>query len=192
MSDTDDLIAALAPVASAFQQLGVSFYIGGSVASTYHGAIRSTMDVDLVCDLRADQVGAFMASFGPECYVSESAVRDAVERRSCFNVIHLPTAFKVDVFVSRGRPFDLAAMQRAAPQQLGGHDSPTVPIATAEDSIIAKLEWYRLGDESSQRQWDDVTRLVALLGDTLDVEHLQRMAASVGVADLLERLLAGG
>ncbi len=111
MSDTDDLIAALAPVASAFQQLDVSFYIGGSVASTYHGAIRSTMDVDLVCDLRADQVGAFVASFGPECYVSESAVRDAVERRSCFNVIHLPTAFKVDVFVSRGRPFDLAAMQ---------------------------------------------------------------------------------
>jgi hypothetical protein len=67
-----------------------------------------------------------------------------------------------------------------------------VPIATAEDSIIAKLEWYRLGDESSQRQWDDVTRLVALLGDTLDVEHMQRMAASVGVPDLLERLLGGG
>jgi len=62
MSDTDDRIAALAPVASAFQQLGVSFYIVGSVASTYHGAIRSTMDVDLVCDLQADQVGAFMAS----------------------------------------------------------------------------------------------------------------------------------
>lgn len=152
MSDTDDLIAALAPVASAFQKLDVTFYIGGSVASTYHGAIRLTMEVDLVCNLRPDQVGAFVASFGPECYVSEPAVRDAVECRNCFNVIHLPTAFKVDVFVSRGRPFDLAAMQRAVPQRLGGHDSPMVPIATAEDSIIAKLEWYRLGDESSQRQ----------------------------------------
>jgi hypothetical protein len=192
MSDTDDLLAALAPVAAAFRRLGVDFYIGGSVASTYHGAIRSTMDVDLVCDLRADQVAAFVATFGQDCYISEAAVRDAVERRSCFNVIHLPSAFKVDVFVSRGRPFDVAAMGRAAPQRLGGHDSPTVPIATAEDSIIAKLEWYRLGDESSQRQWDDVTRLVALLGDTLDMEHMQRMAASVGVSDLLERLLGGG
>ena len=80
-------------------------------------------------------------------------------------------------------------MSRAAPQPLGGDRPLTVPIATAEDSIVAKLEWYRLGDEASQRQWDDVSRLVALLGDSLDVAHMQRMAASLGVADLLERLL---
>ena len=185
MSDVDDLVAALEPVATALGRLGVGFYVGGSVASTYHGAIRSTMDVDLVCELRSEQV----AAFGPEGYVSEPAVRDAVERRSCFNVIHLPTAFKVDVFVSRGRPFDVAAMSRAAPQPLGGDRPLAVPIATAEDSIIAKLEWYRLGDEASERRWDDVLRLVALLGDTLDVAHMRLMAASLGVGDLLERLL---
>jgi hypothetical protein len=189
VSDVDDLVSALAPVADALRQLGVGFYIGGSVASTYHGAIRSTMDVDLVCELRADQIAAFVAMFGPDCYVSETAVRHAVERRSCFNVIHLPTAFKVDVFVSRGRPFDLAAMSRAASQPLGGAGSLAVPIATAEDSIVAKLEWYRLGDEESERQWDDVSRLVALLGETLDVSHMRQMAASLGVSDLLERLL---
>lgn len=190
VSDIDDLVAALEPVAAALVRLGVGFYVGGSVASTYHGAIRSTMDVDLVCELRADQVAAFVSAFGPECYISEPAVRDAVERRSCFNVIHLPTAFKVDVFVSRGRPFDVAALGRAAPQPLGGDRSLAVPIATAEDSIVAKLEWYRLGDEASERQWDDVSRLVALLGDTLDVAHMRRMAESLGVRDLLERLLA--
>ena len=189
MSDIDDLVAALEPVATALGRLGVGFYVGGSVASTYHGAIRSTMDVDLVCELRPEQVAAFVAAFGPECYVSEPAVRDAVERRSCFNVIHLPTAFKVDVFVSRGRPFDVAAMSRAAPQPLGGDRPLAVPIATAEDSIIAKLEGYRLGDEASERQWDDVSRLVALLGDSLDVAHMRRMAGSLGVGDLLERLL---
>jgi hypothetical protein len=189
VSDVDDLVAALEPVATALGRLGVGFYVGGSVASTYHGAIRSTMDVDLVCELRPEQVAAFVAAFGPECYVSEPAVRDAVERRSCFNVIHLPTAFKVDVFVSRGRPFDVAAMSRAAPQPLGGDRPLAVPIATAEDSIIAKLEWYRLGDEASERHWDDVSRLVALLGDSLDVEHMRRMAGSLGVGDLLERLL---
>jgi hypothetical protein len=189
VSDVDDLVAALEPVAAALGRLGVGFYVGGSVASTYHGAIRSTMDVDLVCELRPEQVAAFVAAFGPECYVSEPAVRDAVERRSCFNVVHLPTAFKVDVFVSRGRPFDVAALGRAAPQPLGGDPPLAVPIATAEDSIIAKLEWYRLGDEASERQWDDVSRLVALLGDSLDVAYMRRMADSLGVADLLERLL---
>lgn len=118
MSDADDLVAALTPVVAALTRIGVRHYIGGSVASTMHGAIRSTMDVDLVCDLRADQVDTFLAAFGPEFYVSGSAVRQAVEKRSCFNLIHLPTAYKVDVFVSRGRPFDEAAMKRAVPLPL--------------------------------------------------------------------------
>lgn len=191
MNEEDDLIAALRPVAVSFSRLGVDFYVGGSVASTYHGAIRSTMDVDLVCNLRSDQIDPFVASFGAECYVSEAAVRDAVERRSCFNVIHLPTAFKVDVFVSRGRPFDEGAMRRAVTQSLGSDESLVVPIASPEDSILAKLEWYRLGDEASERQWDDVSRLVALLGDTLDLDHMRRMAISLGVEDLLERLFSG-
>ncbi|MFM7034034.1 MAG: hypothetical protein ACKOYJ_02400 [Planctomycetia bacterium] len=189
MSEVDDLVAAITPVAAAFDRLGVGHYIGGSVASTMHGAIRSTMDVDVVCDLKADQVDAFLTAFGGDFYVSEAAVRQAVERRSCFNLIHLPTAYKVDIFVSRGRPFDVAAMERAVPLPLAAGQSTTVPVATAEDSIVAKLEWFRLGDESSERQWHDVSRLVALHGDALDVAHMRRMAESVGVADLLDRLL---
>lgn len=189
MSEADDILAALAPVVAAFDGLGVRHYIGGSVASTMHGAIRSTMDVDVVCDLRADQVEAFLAAFGADVYVSQAAVRQAVEKRSCFNVIHLPTAYKVDVFVSRGRPFDVAAMERAIPLPLAAGRETTVPVATPEDSIVAKLEWFRLGDETSERQWQDVSRLVALHGDVLDLAYMRRMAESVGVAYLLDRLL---
>lgn len=189
MSDTDDIIAALAPVTAAFRDLGVRHFIGGSVASTFHGAIRSTMDVDVVCDLREDQVAVFLAAFGDDFYVSGPAVRDAVRRRSSFNLIHLPTSFKVDVFVSRGRPFDRAAMSRATSCVLREEDHFAAPIATAEDSIVSKLEWYRLGDEVSERQWDDVSRLVQLLGDSLDVPHMRQMAESIGVGDLLDRLL---
>jgi hypothetical protein len=190
MSDSDDLLAALAPVAAALERLGVRHYVGGSVASTIHGAIRSTMDVDLVCELGADQIEAFLAAFGDDFYVSGHAVRQAVERRSCFNLIHLPTAYKVDVFVSRGRLFDQTAMARAVLQKLAEDDPVLVPVATVEDSIVAKLESFRMGDESSQRQWDDVCRLVALHGPVLDLAHIRRMAESVGVMDLLERLLA--
>lgn len=189
MSEADDILAALAPVVAAFDGLGVRHYIGGSVASTMHGAIRSTMDVDVICDLRADQVEAFLVAFGADVYVSQAAVRQAVEKRSCFNVIHLPTAYKVDVFVSRGRPFDVAAMERAIPLPLAAGRETTVPVATPEDSIVAKLEWFRLGDETSERQWQDVSRLVALHGDVLDLAYMRRMAESVAVADLLDRLL---
>ena len=72
---------------------------------------------------------------------------------------------------------------------MGDEPGVDVPIATAEDSIVSKLEWYRLTNETSQRQWDDVSRLLKILGDTADVEYLQNAASSVGVGDLLKRLI---
>lgn len=191
MSDGDDLIVALRPVAEAFRRLGVRFYVGGSVASTFHGAIRSTMDVDLVCDLAEADVASFAESFGEEFYISLSAVQQAVQRKSCFNLIHLPTSYKIDVFVNRGRPFDLAAMDRANDQDIVEGAGLTVPIATVEDSIVAKLEWFRMTNETSERQWDDVSKMVALHEQLLDVEQMRSMAESIGVGDLLAKLLAG-
>lgn len=189
MNDVPDLIAALTPVVAALNQLGLRYYVGGSVASSFHGAARSTMDVDIVCELSAEKVSAFVSGFGDDFYISESAVREAIQRKSCFNLIHLPTSFKVDVFVSRGRPFDTSSMDRATEESLGGEPPLEVRIATAEDSIISKLEWYRKTNETSERQWDDVTRLIRLLGSHADVARLTEMAESVGVDDLLKRLL---
>lgn len=148
------------------------------------------MDVDLVCGLTANHIAEFVGYFDDNFYLSEIAIRDAVTCRSCFNLIHLPTSFKVDVFVSRERPFDREAMKRARVERLGESETVDVPIASAEDSIISKLEWYRLANETSERQWDDVSKLIQLLGDEADIPYLRRAAESVGVLDLLERLLA--
>lgn len=189
MSDTDDLLAALSPVAEAFGRLGVRFYVGGSVASTYHGAIRSTMDVDLVCDLSEQGVDRFVDAFGDDFYVSRSAALAAVRRASRFNLVHLPTSYKIDVFVSRGRTFDRMAMDRAAPHALAPAGGLVVPIATPEDSILVKLEWYRLSNDSSERQWDDVSRLVAIVGTGLDTGYIRTMAATLGITDLVDKLL---
>lgn len=191
MSDADDLVLALRPVAHALQSLGVRFYVGGSVASSFHGAVRSTMDVDLVCELAEADVPLLLRRLGDDYFASEPAIRDAIRRKSCFNLIHLPTSFKVDVFVSRQRPFDLQTISRAQMGTLGLDAFLDVPIATAEDIIIIKLEWYRLGGEASERQWNDVSRLMALLGDAADREYLLQASRSVGVHDLLQQLLRG-
>ncbi len=190
MNETDDLVRALAPVVAAFNELGVHHFIGGSVASSFHGATRSTMDVDLVCNLGMENVSSFVEFFGVDFYVSEVAIRNAVKRRSCFNLIHLPTSFKVDVFISRQRPFDIESFERARRQRLGEHQTVEVAIATAEDSIVSKLEWFRLTNETSERQWDDVSRLIDLLGDAADLSYLERASKSIGVDDLLARLLS--
>lgn len=140
MSDFDDLVAALSPVSAALNKLGIRHYVGGSVASSFHGASRSTMDVDVVAEMTDSAVSGFLQCFGADFYVSEAAIRDAIRRKSCFNLIHLPTSFKVDVFVSRQRPFDVTAMNRATVERLGDSQMLEIRMATAEDAIISKLE----------------------------------------------------
>jgi hypothetical protein len=191
LDELEELVDSLSPVVSTLQKLGIRHYVGGSVASSFHGATRSTMDVDLVCELTEDDISQLIEMIGADFYVSETAAREAVRRKGCFNLIYLPTSFKVDVFVSQGRPFDLESMERAKMQWLGGKRSVELPIATAEDSIISKLEWYRLSNETSERQWDDVSRLRDLMGEDADRDYLQKAAQSVGVQDLLDRLMQG-
>lgn len=189
MTESDDLLDALMPVIEALQTLKIRHYVGGSIASSFHGAARSTMDVDLVAELDEARVSEFFGCFGDEFYLSEPAIREAVKRQSCFNLIHLPSSFKVDIFVSQQRAFDVESMNRSTLERLGDRKSIEVRIATAEDTIISKLEWFGLTNETSERQWDDVSRLIKLLSTQADVSYLHRAAESVGVTDLLQRLL---
>jgi len=121
MSDElDDLVAALGPVKTAFEKLGIRYFVGGSVASSWHGATRSTMDVDLVAELSLEKVTKFIGLIGKDFYASEAAVRDAIERISYFNLIHNATSFKVDMFVNRNRPFDQDSFTRVEQGGIGG------------------------------------------------------------------------
>lgn len=189
MNNSPGLFEALEPVATVFRTLEVDFYIGGSVASSYHGASRSTMDVDVVADLNLDKVDRFVDQLGDDYYASKPAIIDAISRKSCFNLIHLQTSFKVDVFVLKNRPFDVSSMSRAQPGKVDLESGVEFPIASAEDTILSKLEWYRLGNETSERQWDDVVRVMKILGNKADLDYLKRNAADLNVSDLLQRLL---
>jgi hypothetical protein len=130
-----------------------------------------------------------VAHLGDTYYVDEVRVRAAVEARRSFNLIHLSTMFKVDVFVSKRRPFDREALHRAHPESLD--DAPEARrfrVATAEDAILAKLEWFRAGGEVSERQWSDVVGVLTM-GATIDREYLARWATALGLSDLLARAL---
>ncbi len=64
-----------------------------------------------------------------------------------------------------------------------------VSVASAEDTLLAKLEWYRMGGEVSERQWRDVLGALKVQAGALDLEYLHRWASELGVDDLLERAL---
>lgn len=188
MSDIPGLVEALEPVARFFQAMKINFYIGGSVASSFHGASRSTLDVDLVADLKSKDIDHFVSSLKDEYYVSKKAINEAITRSSCFNLIHLESSFKVDIFILKGREFDIASMTRAELGKVDPANNLEVPIASPEDIILSKLEWYRMGNEVSERQWEDVTRVMKILGDQADLEYLRRNAVELNVSDLLKKL----
>lgn len=185
-----DLLQALTPVARALESLGIRYFIGGSLASSARGIARASVDVDLVADVRPEHVRDLVSRLRPAYYVSEEAIRDAVTNRSSFNVVHLDTMLKVDVFVTRGRPYDAEAFTRAREETFDdANEEARFPIATAEDVVLAKLEWFRLGGERSERQWSDVLGVFRINSDSIDRAYLERQARALGVFDLLDRAL---
>jgi hypothetical protein len=187
---TDELRAALDPVADAFEALGVAYRVGGSVASSAFGIARTTLDIDLVADLQFAHVAPFVERLQAEYYIDGDMIHDAIRRRTCFNVIHLGTMVKVDVFVLGARSFDRAAFARLSREPLGDDRERSFPLTTPEDIVIHKLDWYRLGGGVSERQWSDVLGVLKLQGVALDRAYLASWAEELGVADLLERALA--
>jgi hypothetical protein len=176
-------------VVDILERFEIRYLIGGSFASAIHGVARMTADVDLVVDLSLKQVDPLVRALEGEFYVDAEAMRDAVRRRQSFNLVHLATMFKVDVFTRKHRPFDDAQFERRERHAISLDPERQVYVATAEDNILAKLEWYRMGDETSDRQWNDVQGVLKTQLGRLDLDYLRHWAVALGVSDLLERAL---
>jgi hypothetical protein len=184
----NEIVRALAPVVDALDALGRRYRVGGSVASSALGVPRSTIDVDIVCELFEEDVERFVSRLASAYYVDGDMIRDAIRRRASFNVVHLETMMKVDVFVTKSGAYDRIAFSRAVRKSLD--ESPRAyDLATAEDVVLRKLEWFRLGNEISERQWRDVLGVLQVQGDALDRAYLQHWAHELGLDDLLARAL---
>lgn len=190
MNGASDLLEALRPVLDELVRLGVRHYVGGSVASSIHGAARSTLDVDIGAALTEANAIRLAEALQSDYYVTQEAALSAVRRRSCFNLIHLATSFKVDIFVSQERAFDRSVLERAMILALGGVPPLSARVATAEDILLLKFDWYRIGQEASERQWNDLLQVARLQGEQLDQAYLRYWAGELGVTDLLNRLLS--
>jgi hypothetical protein len=183
-----EALAAVTPVVAEFERLGVAYSLGGSIASSTYGVPRSTLDADIVADLTPRHVASLVAALKSEYYIDGPMIFDAIARRSYFNLIHLSTSFKVDVFVVKNRPYNRVVFTRTVGIP-GEADAPSArfSLASPEDVILAKLEWYRLGDEISHQQWRDVIGVMKVNRHALDRAYLEHWAAELAVADLLAR-----
>jgi hypothetical protein len=170
--------------------LEIPYQLVGSLASSIYGIPRATMDVDLVADLRTDQIDEFASQLKADFYADPEMIKDALPRGRSFNLIHYASSFKFDIFPLQKDEFSQTQFGRrqfAETRSLG--DPIECAVATAEDTILNKLRWYRTGGETSERQWNDLRGILQVSGARLDLAYLNTWAPRIGVADLLERLL---
>lgn len=172
-------------VTGVLEELGVPYIIGGSLASTLYGMVRTTQDSDIITEMRPEHILPFVSSLENEFFIDEEMIADSIQHNSSFNIIHRETTFKVDIFIPRPRPFQQSQLARAQRQTFELGTEISANFASPEDTILSKLEWYRLGGEVSERQWRDILGVLKTKAGELDLGYLQKWAADLKIADLL-------
>jgi hypothetical protein len=168
------------------ESLGIPYMVAGSVASSHHGRPRATNDADVVIDPTPEALDALVSALlGDGYYVDARIAREAVRARRLFNVIDPETAFKVDLIIRKERPFSREEFARRERRDLGGLPAS---VATAEDTILSKLEWSRKAG-GSERQLADALGVLQVSGDRIDRAYVGKWAAALGVEDLWQELL---
>lgn len=116
-------------------------------------------------------------------------IRQAVQQRSSFNLIHLQTMFKVDVFLTKARSFDRQQLTRRMAAPVSDDESKQIWVLSPEDVVLAKLDWFRMGGEVSERQWRDILGVLKTQQGRLDIAYLRQWAQSLDLTELMERAL---
>lgn len=172
-------------------RLAIPYMVGGSLASSVHGIFRSTNDIHIVAAVRNEHVVLLASQLAGNFYADPQMMREALRQGRPFNVIHFASGYKFDIIPAEGNPYFLEQLARCKVQEVVLSEGETIgcSVATAEDTILAKLAWYRAGGEQSERQWNDV-RIRSVQGALLDGTYMRKWAGHLKVDDLLESLLS--
>jgi hypothetical protein len=172
---------------TALETAGIPYFVTGSFASSAHGIPRATNDIDIVISPTRDQLNALLAEFSPSDFATNrEEVDDAFRRRSSFNIIDQVTFWKVDFLLRQYTPFDASRFSRREIVEIAGVRLQT---ASAEDILIAKLMWTKLGP--SERQVSDCGGIIRVQGANLDRDYVEKWVAVLELDDQWAAALAG-
>ena len=140
-----------------------------------------------LCKSRRTQSSAVPAAFpGPDFLLQEGAVREAVQKKSIFNLLSLTDGEKVDFWLLTDEPFDLSRFVRRQTLVVG---NLSLHVSAPEDTILVKLRWAKLSG-GSDKQFKDALSVYEVQGAKLDRKYLDRWAKQLGVDDALQNLIS--
>lgn len=186
----EDPIWLVHQLATILDFLNIPYYVSGSVASSLQGEVRFTEDLDMAIEIEPEQVQLLIDALIQDFYISEIAVYEAIEGiTNSFNVIHLQTTEKADLFISRKTDFDLNKMSR---RQLYISDDPAQAfnVCSPEDTILQRLIWFQMADFQSQKQWRDILGILKLQRERLEWSYLSLWSQNLGVKKSLLKAMS--
>ena len=182
-------IAILEKLIEVFDRLNIAYVIGGSVASSVYGQVRFTQDADITVEPFESVAERLFDELKGDFYISSEAMNEALQNKSSFNVIHLETAFKIDIFIRQESEFQKQLLSRGRKLQLKNSGKAFI-FVSPEDIILLKLDWYRQSDCSSERQLSDVLGVLAVQKEHLDFNYLKDWAEKMELSDLLQKAIS--
>ncbi|MHC4206897.1 MAG: hypothetical protein ACYSTT_19750 [Planctomycetota bacterium] len=167
----------------------IDYAIGGSIASSLYGKVRFTQDADITIAAFDDKAEQLYYVLKESFYVSKDAMYQAISKRGSFNIIHLESAFKIDIFVRKDDDFHRQLFLRRKKVKLDESIEHLFDIVSAEDIILLKLQWYQSAGCVSERQWSDVLGVLAVQSQMLDMKYLKDCSEKLGLSDILQNAI---
>jgi predicted Zn-dependent protease len=148
--------------------------------------VRYTQDLDLVIKMKLEQKKSFIEQINQEFYFSEIAIDEAITGKTLsFNLIHLETIEKADIFISREDDFAQSKMNRRLLFITDNSTGQGIYLCSPEDTILQKLVWYKMTKGEPQKQWRNLLGVLKLQQENLDFNYLQNWGNNLGLISLL-------
>lgn len=167
--------------ARCFDKHGIRYFVTGAVAAIAYGEPRLTIDIDIVADLREDEIPKLKGCYPEgEFYFDEDSAKRAVSARSQFNIIHPESGLKIDVMISRGDEFDENRFRRA--RRLRLLEDTEVAFASPEDVILKKMAFYR--DGGSEKHLRDIAGILKISAGGIDLAYIGEWAKKLDLEEI--------
>lgn len=173
-------------IVQVLESLHIPYMITGSQASAYYGEPRFTRDIDIVAELKEEQVDEFVKFFPADQFnCDKDMIKTEIKRRGQFNIIHSISGLKIDIILTKETPFSKTEFSRRKRESL--FSDTEAHFATPEDVIIKKMDFYRAG--GSEKHLRDITGILKISGDIIDIDYITQWADRLGICDIWDAVL---
>ncbi|MEW6202821.1 MAG: hypothetical protein AB1546_12650 [bacterium] len=174
----------LKKVVNRITSLNIPYMIVGGIGVIFYGKPRMTHDVDVLVDIDPSSADRIKESFKDEFYISEDAIKEAINNRSMFNIVHHESGIKIDFWVLEDNDYDIQRFKRRQKHKVGGI---VMFFSSPEDLILKKLLWYKKSE--IEKHLDDAYGILRLQHERLDYEYLNKWAEELSVGDIFNDLI---